>query len=101
MKLPLDFVTKYAYFLHEIIFNIFLSNFSGVLFAYLIKRDARNVLLRWRHWATALFEIVYIVNRCLVDLLLHHIPHYIIDKIQIWTVRRPKCGRNEVWCVSF
>jgi len=34
------------------------------------------------------------------DSLLHHAPHFIIDMIQVWTVRRPWCGRNEVWCVS-
>jgi len=37
-------VTKYAYFLHGIIVNIFGTKFSGVLLAYSIKKDENNVL---------------------------------------------------------
>jgi len=36
-----------------------------------------------------LHETIYIMDWCLVDLLLHHAPHFIIHQIKIWTVRRP------------
>ena len=52
------------------------------------------------HIQQTLLEIVYIMDWCLVDLLLHHAPHFIINRIQIWTVWRPECGRNDVWCVG-
>jgi len=47
-----------------------------------------------------LLEIVYIKDWCVEDLLLHHAPHFIIDRVQIWTVRRPWCGRDEVLYVD-
>jgi len=36
-----------------------------------------------------LLEIVYIMGWGLIALPLHHAPHFLIDRIQIWTVRRP------------
>jgi len=41
------------------------------------------------HIQQTMLEILYIKVWCVVDLLLHHAPHFIIDRIQIWTVRRP------------
>ena len=63
------------YFLHDIIFNIFWRNFSGVLFAYLIKEDVQNVILLfalrpWRCSATALLIILWLSTAV-------HIPDYI------------------------
>ena len=41
------------------------------------------------HIQQALFEIVYIMDWCLVDLLLHDTPHFIIDHIQMCSVLMP------------
>jgi len=51
-----DFLTKFAYFLHEIVFSILWRNFSGVLFDYLIKKDIQNVLLQLARnpWGTGI-----------------------------------------------
>jgi len=35
------------------------------------------------HIKQTFLEIVYIIDWCLVDLLLHHTPHFIIDQTQI------------------
>ena len=48
----------------------------------------------------ALLQIVYIMDCCLVDSVLHHAPQFIVDRIQIWAVRSPLCGINEVWRLS-
>jgi len=41
------------------------------------------------HVQQTLFEIVDIMDCSLLDFLLRHAAHFIIDRIQIWTVRRP------------
>src|SRR6218665_1152013 len=52
------------------------------------------------HIQQTLIEIVYIMDWCMVELLLHHASNFIINRTQIWTVRWPQCGKNEVCCVS-
>jgi len=38
-----------------------------------------------------LLETIYIIDWCLIDLLLHvhHASHFIIDQIKIWAIRGP------------
>src|SRR6218665_3180071 len=89
-KLSLDFVTKYAHFLHEIIFNIFVKQvLSSFCFLIELKKMFEmssfclpQALRRWSHWAIAFSIILRSIAAHTPDvivskstLILHRTPH--------------------------
>jgi len=88
----------------ETVFNIFVKKLSVVWFDYLIKEDVQmssfwlhtslealaslvnnivdySLIQTIPHFQQALLQIVYIMDCCLVDSLLHNAPHFIVDRI--------------------
>jgi len=47
-----------------------------------------------------LAQLINIVDLHLVHLLLKYRPDFIINQIQIQTITRPECSRDESWCFS-
>src|SRR6218665_293610 len=72
-KLFLDFVTKYAYLLHEIIFNIFVKKFLNS-FCFLI--ELKKMLKMSTFWLHASPEaLVPLDNSSVDDILIQSRPH--------------------------
>jgi len=42
------------------------------------------------------FEFIDVSNFGVVDLLLQNTPDAVVDRVQVWRIRRPQCRRYEV-----
>jgi len=67
----------------------------------MLDRLVNNALVKFIPYSLdMLVQLINIIDLHLVHLLLKYWPEFIINRIQIRTVRRPECWREENWCFS-
>ena len=68
----------------------------------LLGRLINNTLVKFILYSLdMLAQLINIVDLHLVHLFLKYWPDFIINRIQIQTVRQPECWRDESWCFSW
>ena len=67
----------------------------------MLDRLVNNTLVKFIPYSlNTLAQLINIIDLHLVHLFLKYRPDFIINWIQIWTVRQPECWRDESWCFS-
>jgi len=67
-----------------------------------IDSSVNNVLLQTNpHFNQSLLEFIHILERRLIDPLLHDPPELVIDQIDVRAVGRPQTRRNKIWRFAF
>ena len=57
-------------------------------------------ITRWSRRSHSSTQLVHILDFPAVHSLLKKAPYLVMDRVEVWTIWRPKWRRDEVWCLA-